>query len=112
MKDYISDRARLIDASGIRKVFALAETLRDPVNFSIGQPHFDVPEKLKEEAIKAIKTGFNKYSQSAGDSKLLEKIAKSVQKETGWKKPQVIVTSGVSGGLLLAFMSLINPGDE
>ena len=112
MKDYISDRVKLIDASGIRKVFALAETMKDPVNFSIGQPHFDVPEKLKEEAIKAIKSGFNKYSQTAGDSSLLEKTAKSVQKETGWSNFEVIVTSGVSGGLLLAFMSLINPGDE
>jgi len=112
MKEYISDRVNHIDASGIRKVFALAETMKDPVNFSIGQPHFDVPEELKEEAIKAVKSGFNKYSQTAGDGALLKKIAQSIQKETGWKNPQVIVTGGVSGGLMLAFMSLINPGDE
>ncbi len=112
MRKIISDRAQKIDASGIRKVFALAEKLKDPVNFSIGQPDFDVPNELKEEAIKAIKAGQNKYSQTAGDTLLKEKIGELVKKEIGWDEPAVLVTSGVSGGLLLAFMALINPGDE
>ena len=112
MKKILADRTSKIDASGIRKVFALGEKMKDPVNFSIGQPDFDVPGPLKEEAIKAIKAGGNKYSQTAGDSLLKDKIAGLVQKEFGWDKPAVLVTSGVSGGLLLAFMSLVNPGDE
>jgi aspartate aminotransferase/aminotransferase len=112
MKKLLADRTNRIDASGIRKVFALGEALKDPVNFSIGQPDFDVPAELKEEAIKAIKAGQNKYSQTAGDSPLKEKISELVKKETGWNNPAVLVTSGVSGGLLLAFMAIINPGDE
>jgi aspartate aminotransferase len=112
MKKIIADRTSKIDSSGIRKVFALAEKLKEPVNFSIGQPDFDVPGPLKEEAIKAIKAGQNKYSQTAGDTLLKEKISKLVKKEIGWDRPAVLITSGVSGGLLLAFMSLINPGDE
>jgi aspartate aminotransferase/aminotransferase len=112
MGRYIADRTKLIDASGIRKVFALAAVLKDPVNFSIGQPDFDVPEALKEEAIKAIRAGQNKYSQTAGDELLKRRVAERVTNEFGWERPAVLVTSGVSGGLLLAFMSLINPGDE
>jgi aspartate aminotransferase/aminotransferase len=112
MKKILADRTGKIDASGIRKVFALAAELEDPVNFSIGQPDFDVPDALKDEAIKAIKDGLNKYSQTAGDSLLKEKIAEQVKNEFGWAEPAVLVTSGVSGGLLLAFMALINPGDE
>ena len=112
MKEILADRTKLIDASGIRKVFALGASLKDPVNFSIGQPDFDVPEKLKDEAIKAIKAGQNKYSQTAGDGILLEKITEQVRSEFGWQNPSTLVTSGVSGGLLLAFMALINPGDE
>ena len=112
MKEIISDRAKLIDASGIRKVFALGATLKDPVNFSIGQPDFDVPEALKEEAIQAIRAGQNSYSQTAGDEILKQKIAQRVSAEYGWENPAVIVSSGVSGGLLLAFMATINPGDE
>ena len=54
MTKLVADRTRLIDASGIRKVFALAAELKDPINFSIGQPDFEVPEPLKAAAIKAI----------------------------------------------------------
>ena len=112
MKKIIADRASKIDASGIRKVFALAASLKDPVNFSIGQPDFDVPEPLKEEAIKAIKAGQNKYSQTAGDAILKNKIAEQIKNEFGWSDPAILITSGVSGGLLLAFLALINPDDE
>lgn len=112
MKNIIADRAALIDSSGIRKVFALAAKLKDPVNFSIGQPDFDVPEPVKKAAIEAILNGFNKYSQTAGDADLKEKIAQKVTSQIGWKNPGVLVTSGVSGGLLLTFLALINPGDE
>ena len=112
MKNILSERVGKIDASGIRKVFTLGAALEDPVNFSIGQPDFDVPEAVKEAAIKAIRGGENKYSQTAGDVELREKIAGQVEREFGWAKPAVLVASGVSGGLLLTFMALINPGDE
>jgi aspartate aminotransferase/aminotransferase len=112
MDRILADRTARIDASGIRKVFALAAEMKNPVDFSIGQPDFDVPEELKEEAIKAIRQGFNKYSQTAGDAVLKGKITDQVRKEFGWDNPAVLVTSGVSGGLLLAFLALINPGDE
>ncbi|HUW20112.1 MAG TPA: aminotransferase class I/II-fold pyridoxal phosphate-dependent enzyme [Sedimentisphaerales bacterium] len=101
-----------IEASGIRKAFALGATVKDAIDFSIGQPDFDVPEPLKEEAIKAIRAGFNKYSQTAGDELLKRKIAEQVKEQFGWKRPAVLVASGVSGGLLLAFLALVDPGDE
>lgn len=110
--NYLADRTSLIDASGIRKIFALAAEMDNPVNFSIGQPDFDVPEALKQEAIKAIEAGFNRYSQTAGNEALKAKIQSKLQDEIQWKNSNVLVTSGVSGGLLLAFMALINPGDE
>lgn len=112
MKKILADRTGLIDSSGIRKVFALAERMTDPVNFSIGQPDFDVPEPAKQEAIRAIEEGCNKYSQTAGEGALIEKIAGRLTEEFGWQKPNVLVTSGVSGGILLAFLAIINPGDE
>jgi len=112
MEKIIADRTSKIDASGIRKVFALAASLKDPINFSIGQPDFDVPEPLKEEAIKAIKAGQNKYSQTAGDAILKKRIAEQIKNEFGWSEPEILITSGVSGGLLLAFLALINPDDE
>lgn len=112
MKNILADRTNNIDASGIRKVFALGASLKDPVNFSIGQPDFDVPDDLKDVAINAIRAGENKYSQTAGLIEFNAKIAESVKKQFGWERPSTLVTSGVSGALLLAFMSIVNPGDE
>jgi aspartate aminotransferase/aminotransferase len=86
--------------------------MKDPVDFSIGQPDFDAPEAVKKAAIQAIEKGNNKYSQTAGTDELLGKIAGELRTEFGWDNPKVLATSGVSGGLLLAFLALINPGDE
>lgn len=112
MKDILADRTGCIDSSGIRKVFALAAKLDDPVNFSIGQPDFDVPDNVKEAAIEAIRNGCNAYSQTAGDTELLAKISDQLKTDFGWNDPSALVTSGVSGGLFLTFLTLINPGDE
>ena len=45
--NYISRRALAVDSSGIRKAFDLAAKMKDPINLSIGQPDFDVPEIAK-----------------------------------------------------------------
>ena len=109
----IADRMAGMDASGIRKVFDLAAKLKDPINLSIGQPDFDVPEPAKELAIQAIRDGLNKYTQTQGTAQLRQAIAQLCRQEFGWGDDrQYLVTSGVSGALVLAFLTLVNPGDE
>jgi len=108
----LADRMQAIDASGIRKVFDLAARLRDPVNLSIGQPDFDVPEACKQRAVQAIREGANRYTVTQGDAALREAIAEGLRREFGSFDGPVLVTSGVSGGLLLAFLATVNPGDE
>src|SRR5437868_15281839 len=71
---WIADRMRHIESSGIRKVFELARSLKDPVNLSIGQPHFDVPEAIKAAAHAAIERGNNAYTVTQGIPELREKI--------------------------------------
>ena len=58
----LSRRVQSVDASGIRKVFDLAAHLKDPINLSIGQPDFPVPDILKQAAIKAIEENRNGYT--------------------------------------------------
>lgn len=109
----IADRMRLLDASGIRKVFDLAAKMKDPINLSIGQPDFDVPDSIKEEAIAAIRRGENKYTLTQGTAKLRASLAEECRKEFGWTDERpFLVTSGVSGALMLAIMTTVNPGDE
>jgi len=120
LQPMISDRAQGIDASGIRRAFDLAATLEDPINLSIGQPDFDVPESIRQKACDAIEAGLNKYTQTQGVGVLRERIAKSLSEEFpatygGEEFPDdtgILITAGVSGGLVLTMLALINPGDE
>lgn len=111
-EQWIADRMRKIDASGIRKVFDLAANMADPVNLSIGQPHFDTPDPIKQALKEAVDAGKNAYSQTQGIQPLLQTIQQAVQAEYGDADRQVFITSGTSGGLMLALSTLVNPGDE
>src|SRR5437870_1859774 len=110
--EYISARAHAVDASGIRKVFDLAAKMKDPINLSIGLPDFDVPEIAKTAAIDAIRAGHNRYTQTQGIEPLRTRLRADLSKEIGRDVGDVLITSGVSGGLFLAILATINPGDE
>src|SRR5215213_2977923 len=110
--DYIARRAHAVDASGIRKVFDLAAKMKDPINLSIGLPDFDVPEVAKTAAIDAIRCGQNRYTQTQGIAPLRERLRADLSKEMGGDVGEVLITSGVSGGLFLSILATINPGDE
>src|SRR3954466_12866752 len=110
--DYVSSRAHAVDASGIRKVFDLAAKMKDPINLSIGLPDFDVPEVAKTAAIEAIQSGQNRYTQTQGIAPLRERLRVELSREMGRDVGDVLITSGVSGGLFLAILATINPGDE
>ncbi len=106
----LAARAGCTDISGIRKVFDLAAGLKDPINLSIGQPDFDVPDTVKESACAAIRDGLNNYTPTQGRADLLEAINASLGNR--YQKGEIIITSAVSGGLNLAFLALLDPGDE
>ena len=109
---WISERSRGTEISGIRKVFDLARSLKDPVNLSIGQPHFDVPEPIKTAAKEAIDRGRNAYTVTQGAAELRDRLAADVKARFPQSERQVLVTSGTSGALILAMMATVNPGDE
>ena len=110
--DYVSRRALGVDASGIRKVFDLAAKMKDPINLSIGLPDFDVPDVAKAAAVEAIRRGDNRYTQTQGIGPLRERLRENLSAEVGRDVGEVLVTSGVSGGLFLAILATIDPGDE
>ena len=76
----IANRMSKLDSSGIRKIFDLAQKMQNPVNLSIGQPDFDVPEDIKAEAINAIKRGANKYTVTQGIPELCKSLLGRLQK--------------------------------
>src|SRR5438270_1452197 len=112
LTDFVSRRALGVDASGIRKVFDLAAKMKDPINFSIGLPDFDVPDVAKVAAIEAIRQGVNRYTPTQGIEPLRVRLRADLSKEIGRDVGEVLITSGVSGGLFLAILATIDPGDE
>jgi aspartate aminotransferase/aminotransferase len=109
---WLADRTAKFDSSGIRKVFDLAAKMKDPINLSIGQPDFAVPDAVKEAAIAAIRANKNGYSVTQGAAELRERLQTRVDAELGHADRRVLVTSGTSGALVLSILAMVNPGDE
>lgn len=110
--NWIADRTKGFDSSGIRRMFDLAAKLKDPINLSIGQPDFDVPPPVKAELIKAVEEGKNGYAATQGMPALREKLQSEVDQQFGHDDRELFVCSGTSGGLFLSVLAMINPGDE
>ena len=110
----LAARTHQVDASGIRKVFDLAKQLKNPINLSIGQPDFDVPDEVKRAAHEAIDAGRSAYTPTQGVAELREVLTAEEMDFSGrkWTEQELLVTSGVSGGLFLALMALVEEGDE
>ena len=108
----IAKRMGKLDSSGIRKVFDLAQNLENPVSLSIGQPDFDVPDAVKEAAIQALRQGGNRYTVTQGIEILRERLLEKAKAECGVQSDSILITSGVSGALMLAFLVMVDPGDE
>lgn len=109
---FVASRAARVDASGIRRAFDLAARLKDPINLSIGLPDFDVPDLVKDAAHAAVLAGHNRYTQTQGIAPLRDRLRKDLSTELGRDVGDVLVTSGVSGGLQLFMHACVNPGDE
>ncbi len=111
---HLASRVSRVDSSGIRKIFDLARSLKDPINLSIGQPDFDVAPVVKDAAVAAIHAGRNTYTQTQGIPELRAQVATdelAFTKRT-YAADEVLITSGVSGGLFLALLALVDDGDE
>ena len=111
----IADRAQRVDASGIRKVFDLARDMKNPVNFSIGQPDFPLPPTVLDALQSALHAGHTAYTPTQGIAPLREAITRRLDAEFGWNSLDdrgLLITSGVSGALMLAILATVQAGDE
>lgn len=87
---------------------------RDVLSFSAGEPDFDTPQVIKDEAIRALNSGFTKYTAVPGIPELREAIAKKLKRENGlsYTPKQVLVSNGAKQSLFNIFQALVNDGDE
>jgi aspartate aminotransferase len=97
-----------------KKARALKEQGIDVVNLSLGEPDFDTPDPIKNEAIKAIQDGQTKYPPVAGILALREAISKKLKSENNldYAANQIVVSTGAKQSLANVFLSILNAGDE
>ena len=87
---------------------------KDVISFSAGEPDFQTPQVIKEEAIKAINEGFTKYTPVAGIPELLNAIADKLKRDNNleYKPSQIIASNGAKHSLFNLFQALIEDEDE
>src|SRR5439155_16786987 len=71
-----------------------------------------VPAPIKAAAREAIDQGHNGYTVTQGIPELRSKIAADLRRRYNRAERELLITSGTSGGLALALLCTINPGDE
>ncbi len=118
MIDYskiLSDKIVKIKPSGIRKFFDLLNDAKDVIGLTVGQPDFETPWHISEEAIKSIENGKTYYTANSGLVTLREAISEYLLRRFSLRyepSDEIIVTVGGSEAIDVSFRSLINPGDE
>lgn len=99
-------------------ITALARELKasgkDILSFSAGEPDFDTPQVIKDEAIKAINDGFTRYTAVEGIPELLDAIKDKLKRENNlnYERSDIVVNIGAKHSLFNLFQALVEEGDE
>ena len=113
-----SKRILTLEESLTIAISSLARDLKaqgkDVLSFSAGEPDFDTPKIIKDEAIRAINSGFTKYTQVSGINELLVAISNKLKNENNldYEPNEIIVSNGAKHSLFNVFAALIDSGDE
>jgi aspartate aminotransferase len=93
---------------------ALKAQGKDVIGLGAGEPDFDTPAHIKEAAIKAINSGFTKYTAVDGIASLKKAICAKFERDNGLKftPDQVLVSVGGKHSCYNLVAALLNDGDE
>ena len=114
----LSARAKKLQPSATLAITAKEKALKsqgvDVIGFGAGEPDFDSPENVKEEAVRAIKAGFTKYTAVGGIDELKEAIINRMKQDYGleYQKSEIIVSNGAKHTLYNLTQALFEEGDE
>lgn len=114
----LSQRVQEVADSITLAVSAKAKAMKkagiDVVGFGAGEPDFDTPEFIKQAAKTALDEGQTKYTPTPCNPELKQAIADKFKNENGLPYAADQITTGAGGKhcLYMAFMAIVNPGDE
>src|SRR5512147_298036 len=111
-------RAADIEPFQVMDVLARAQALeaagRRVLHMEIGEPDFTAPDAVVEAGVRALRGGLTAYTATLGLPALREAIADFYARRLAQRvdAARIVVTTGASGGLLLALAAYVDPGDE
>ncbi len=114
----LSEKAKAVKPSSTLAITAKAKELKksgvDVVGFGAGEPDFNTPKNICDAAIKAIETGFTKYTPASGTNELKAAISKKFREfnNLDYAPNQIVISNGGKHALTNIFDAILNPGDE
>ena len=115
MRNPLSEKITSIKPSGIRKFFDIVTTMEGAISLGVGEPDFETPYFIREEAIYSLEKGRTFYTSNSGLKELREEIDKYLQRKLNISydpMTEIIVTVGGSEGIDIAFRAMLDNGDE
>ncbi len=109
-----AQRLNDFDSSLFQEVYRKQRALKNPVDLSVGLPEGATPQYIKDAGIRAIQDGNTFYTPANGIAPLREAIAIKLKNENHIiaSPDDVTIVPGLTTGLLLVYLALLNPGDE
>jgi len=112
---HVSKVSETVQPSLTRKLFNMAKSYNDVIDFTLGDPDVQTHQAIKDAGCRAIQEGKTRYSQNAGLLELRHTIAEYYKRTEGFEYSpvdEVIVTVGAMEGLYLTLLSILDPDDE
>ncbi len=114
----LSIRAKAIKPSSTlainKKASELIAAGEKIINLSVGEPDFDTPDFIKDSAVRSIREGFTKYTDSSGIRPLRQAICDKLKNDNGlnYDPDQIVVSCGAKHSLFNIFLAICDAGDE
>ena len=118
MNKFLTDKVNNLSASATLAMAAKARELRskgvDVIGLSLGEPDFNIPEFIKEAAVKAINDNYNSYTPVDGYVDLKKAISRKFSRDNNlnYSPNQIVVSTGAKQSIANVIEAMINPGDE
>ena len=115
MREMVNHTITGIAPSGIRKFFDIVNEMDDAISLGVGEPDFDTPWRIRDEAIYSLEQGRTFYTSNAGLMDLKKEISAYLERKYSLyysPKSEMMVTVGGSEAIDIALRAMLDPGDE
>ncbi len=115
MRDPLSKTIVTIQPSGIRKFFDIVSEMKDAISLGVGEPDFDTPWHIRDEAIYSLEKGRTFYTSNSGLKELREEISNYIMRRydvSYQPEGEIMITVGGSEAIDIAMRAMLDPGDE